>query len=83
MAGDLTHELDAFGRFVSDHLNGANMSLEDSLKAFREYQSELGDLKRKLCEAEEQSARGESAPLDIVDTISKVREQLSSEGMHD
>src|SRR5204862_7531576 len=72
MATDLTSELTAFSRFVAQRLNGTNISLEESLREFRQYQRELADLRRRLSIAEEQSARGESQPLDIEETILKV-----------
>ena len=85
MATDISVELDAFNQFVREQLknNGAGLSLEESVQAFREYQHQLDNLRAKLREAGASSARGESAPLDIEQTISKGRERLAAEGILD
>ena len=83
MATGLASELNAFNQFVQQCMNGSNLSLEESLQRFRQHQRELVNLRHKLNLAEEQSARGESRPLDIDETTSKVRERLAREGITD
>ncbi len=83
MSVDLTTEISAFNQFVEQRLKGCDLTLEESIQRFREYQRELEELRRKLQVAEEQSTRGESRPLDIEATISKVRERLAREGVTD
>ena len=83
MATNLHTDLDAFNQFVRDRLGGHDLSLEESLDRFRQYQQELADLREKLRVAEEQSAQGQSGPLDIEKTISEVRDRLTREGITD
>ena len=79
MPTDLATELSAFHQFVQHRLDGSRLSLEESLQQFRQYQRELADLHHKLQVAEEQSARGKSRPLDIDETIRRVRERLAQQ----
>ena len=82
MASDLSSDLDEFKAFVSERLKVSNdLTLEESLERFRKYQRELASAREKLREAEEQSARGESGPLDAGAVKSEVRERLAAEGV--
>ncbi len=83
MATDLHTDLNAFNHFVRNRLDDDKLSLEESLNRFRQYQQELADLRGKLRVAEEQSAQGQSGPLNIEQTISRVRDRLAKEGMSD
>ena len=84
MASDLTSEVDGFKAFVSEHLNGSDgLTLEESLERYRKFQHELASAREKLKEAEKQSARGESSPLEQDALKSDVRKRLASEGVMD
>ena len=84
MASELSSDLDEFKEFVSERLRGSHdLTLEESLERFRKYQRELASAREKLCEAEEQSARGESGPLDAEAVKSEVRKRLAAEGVTD
>ena len=83
MSVDLETEVTAFNQFVEQRLKGCDLTLEESIQRFRQYQRELTDLRAKLQVAEEQSRRGESRPFDIEKTIARVRERLAREGITD
>ncbi len=82
MAIELETDLEAFHQFLDR--NGRDYgSLEEALQAFRAYQHEFADAKGKIEHALEQSARGESKPLDAEAVKKKVRERLETEGITD
>ncbi len=84
MASDLSSDLDEFKAFVSERLILTDeLTLEESLEQFRKYQRELVSAREKLRQAEDQSARGESGPLDAEALKSEVRGRLAAEGVSD
>jgi hypothetical protein len=62
---------------------GRNESVEHLLAEFAEYRRELEQLRATLREAEAQSARGESGPLDVDDIIRRGRARLAAKGITD
>ncbi|NOY28855.1 MAG: hypothetical protein GXP28_01390 [Planctomycetes bacterium] len=62
---------------------GRDSSAVDLLANFEEYYRQLQDLRAKIAEAEESSARGESAPLDVEDVIRRGRERAALRGITD
>lgn len=84
MASDQSSEFDDFQTFMTEHLNGSTgLTLEESLERFRNYQRELVSAREKLRESEEQSARGESRPLNADALKSEIRDRLTAEGVTD
>ena len=85
MATDTVTELEAFHKFLGERLkNGrCKLSVEQSVEAFRAYQRELQTLRQDLAPALEESARGNSAPLDIEQLKAEVREALAEKGITD
>jgi len=83
MSTDQASDWAAFNQFVQHEL-GSNLNgltLEDSLTAFRAYQHDLESLRTKLQVAEEQSARGESKPLDRDAFWKRVDNRLDEKGI--
>jgi hypothetical protein len=77
-------DLQDFHRFLGQQLDaGATVSPEEALSDFRERQRQLDLLRAKLQVALDESARGESAPLDVEAVKRDVRAQLASEGIYD
>ncbi len=62
---------------------GREASIEAILAEFAEYRRELEEVRTKVREAIESSARGESGPLDLEDVIRRGRERLAAEGITD
>ena len=85
MATDGLNEVQLLQKFLHERSangNGPN-TIEEALSQFAKYQAELTNLKSKLQEAEEQSHRGESGPLDAEATKRAVRERLARDGIAD
>ena len=85
MATDFQTELDAFHEFVSDKLNNgsAQISLEQAVHEFRAYQRQLEQFRKDTKAALEESARGESSPLDIEDVVERGKKRLVEKGITD
>ena len=67
------------GRRIS---NGARKeSIEQLLADFVEYRRELEEFRATLREAEAQSARGESGPLDLEALFARVDKRLAKDGI--
>jgi hypothetical protein len=82
MASGLTSDLVEFQAFVAERcVDRDDLTLEESLVRFRKYQQELESARAELAEAEAQSARGESGPLDAEALKSEVRLRLAAEGL--
>ena len=81
MATNLQNELESFHRFLGDKLqNGASgLSPEQAVEGFRAYQRDLERFKQDTQQSLEESARGESSPLDIDDVIERGRNRLVEE----
>jgi hypothetical protein len=62
---------------------GREASIEAILAEFAEYRRELEEVRAKIREAVDSSARGESGPLDLEDVIRRGRERLAAEGITD
>lgn len=76
-------DLESFHKFVGGLLKqGKNkLTLKEGLAAYREYQNELKRLREELQPALEQSARGESEPLDIEAMKAEVTKKLADQGI--
>ena len=61
--------------------SGCDTPLPELLSEFIRYRRELRDLRRKLRQAEDSSARGESQELDVESLIEEVTQELASEGI--
>ena len=86
MATDTIHEIEAFYQFLGQQLEqGAmNLSLEQSVQAFRAYQSDLERLRKHLQPSIDRADRGEPAALfDADDVKSRGRDRLAREGITD
>lgn len=85
MASDLQSELEAFRQFLGERLEGGNSatSLEQALEEFRAYQRDLERFKRDTQESLQQSARGQSGPLDIEDVVARGKKRLADKGITD
>ncbi len=73
------NEVLAFYRFLGEQINrGANeMTVQQSVEAFRAYQRDAASLRRHLAPSIEQAKRGESKPLDAEAVIERVAGRLS------
>ena len=76
-------DMQAFYQFLGRRLEGSGDDLtpEQSVREFRNYQEELQRLREHLATAEQQSARGESSELDIDAVLQRVRQRLTAEGI--
>lgn len=76
-------ELELFRRFVDTCLSngGKQMSLDECLADFREYQSELARLREEIRPALERSLRGESKPFDIEALRAEVERRMDDLGI--
>ena len=80
-----TEELKDFNRYIAEVLNGKadSMTMEQMLLDYREYQRQLSEVRAKLREAEESSAKGLSKPFDLDDFIERGRKRLANLGITD
>ena len=85
MATHSPTELESFHRFLTGQLQGgdAELSPEESVKAFRAYQDDLQRLRQDIQPALERSLQGESEPLDIEDVKARGRKRLAEKGITD
>ena len=85
MATDLQNDFQDFQRFLGDKLDAGDsaISLEQALQAFRAYQRDLQQFKHDTRQALEESARGESSPLDIDDVLERGKQRLAQKGISD
>ena len=85
MVSGLQSELEAFRQFVGNRVDNGNSatSLEHALKEFRAYQRDLERFMRDTRESLEQSARGESKPIDIEEVVAQGRQRLAEKGIVD
>ncbi len=79
------NEILAFYRFLGEQIDsGANeMTLEESVEAFRAYRRDVARLKEHLAPSIAQAQRGESKALDAEAVIERVASRLSEEGITD
>lgn len=68
MPTDEISEKQAFDTFIAEQLGGEliDLSLEQAVAQFREYQRDLNRIKERIALAEEQYNRGDAKPLDDV-----------------
>ncbi|MCH7987604.1 MAG: hypothetical protein IID46_00480 [Planctomycetes bacterium] len=80
---EIQTDLEAFHKYVGELLKKGKrkMTVEDSLAGFREYQKDLDRLREEIRPALEQSARGESEPLDIEKLKTEVTNSLAEKGI--
>ena len=83
MPTTLAEELSAFSRFVTDRLSDdeSDLSLEESVHAYREYQEELARFNEGLMRSVAQAERGEAGPLDVEAVKQRVRARLAQDGI--
>jgi len=79
------NELVAFYRFLGEQIDSGakEMSLEESVEAFRATRCDAACLRQHLAPSIEQARRGESKPLDAEAVIERVTDRLSNEGIVD
>ncbi len=79
------NEVLAFYRFLGEQIHrGANeITVEESLEAFRASQCDAARLRRHLAPSMEQARRGESKPLDVEAVIERAAGRRSEEGSAD
>ena len=78
-------ELEAFHSFVAQQLQSrrGDMSVEDSVKAFRAYQRDLERLKADIQPALNEIDRGEASELDYDALNERVAKRLADKGITD
>ena len=76
-----TNEIRLFYDFLGRRLQDEepNLTPEESVREFRAYQAELARFIEQTQPALEQSARGESRPLDVDALMERVRARLAKE----
>ena len=62
---------------------GRDTPLPQLLSGFVQYRRELHNLRKKLRQAEDSSARGESQELDVESLIAEVTRELAAEGINE
>jgi hypothetical protein len=84
MAQDFQSDFQDFQRFVDLQLDGETaLSLEQALDAFRAYQRDRQSFQNDTRRSLEESARGQSSPLDIDDFLKRGKDRLAREGVTD
>ncbi len=85
MATQLPSELESFQRFLTEQIQGgdAELSPEESVKAFRAYQDDLQRLREDIQPALERSLKGERELFDINDVKARGRKRLAKKGITD
>ena len=83
MAMGIGAELQLLHDFLGQQLQGGSgdLSLEDSVRAFREYQRQLEQFRQDLQPALAESAAGQSQPLDAEDIIARGRQRAAAQGI--
>ena len=83
MASNLQNDFQDFQRFIGDKLDVGNSptSLEEALREFRAYQRDLQRFKEDTRQSLEESARGESSPLEIDDVLKRGKQRLAQKGI--
>ena len=76
-------EVELLHDFIGARLNSGarDVSVAQVLADFAEYRRQLDELRATLREAEAQSARGESKPLDLEALFARVDKRLEQEGI--
>jgi len=82
MSTEMPSELELFQQYVSDRLASGpgDNTLDETIAGFRAYQQQLDDLRDKVREATDESARGESGAFDAEASKRRLRERLAREG---
>jgi hypothetical protein len=77
---DLSCDRDAFNAFLDQRFIAAHgdATLEDAVAAFRAYQRDLEQVRKKLQPSIEQADRGEGRPLDLDAVMQRVRDRISA-----
>ena len=85
MATAPENEVLAFYHFLGEKINcgASEMTVEESVEAFRAYQRDAARLRRHLAPSIEQARRGESKPLDAEAVIERINSRLSEKGIDD
>jgi hypothetical protein len=84
MAQDFQSDFQDFQRFVDLQLDGETaLSLEQALDAFRAYQRDRQSFQNDTRRSLEESARGQSSPLDIDDFLKRGKDRLARKGVTD
>jgi hypothetical protein len=79
MATDFPGELQDFQRFLDNklHVGDAPASLEQALEEFRAHQRDVEKFRSDTRQSLDESARGQSSPLDIDSVLERGRERLA------
>ena len=78
------NELEEFNIFVQDELGGLNgITLQQAVDEFLAYRKSVAAIQNKLGQAQAQSHRGESRPLDVDALKREVRARLQADGITD
>lgn len=83
MSTGVSQELDAFKRFAEQRLAGRELSLEESVAAYRAYQAELKKFHEAVGLPCKELDDGGGAPLDIDAVIARGRAILAEKGIKD
>lgn len=85
MATEPQTELQAFHRFLGQQLESqrSDMSVEDSVRAFRSYQQDLEQLRADIRPALDEIERGEASELDYDVLKVRIAGRLAEKGITD
>ena len=85
MATQSPSELESFHQFLTERLQGgdADLSPEESVKAFRAFQDDLQRFRQDIHPVLQRSLQRESEPLDIEDVKARGRKRLAEKGITD
>ena len=85
MVTNTPNEFHDFNQFVVERLSvtGADLSLEESVAAFRAYQAEIDRCRKAIQPAIDELDAGGGSELDIQSIIARGKAMLASEGITD
>jgi hypothetical protein len=85
MPTETTAELELFHEFLGNQLRRGfvGLSVDDSVRAFRDYQRELEQFRQDIQTALAESAEGQSQPLDVDDIVARGRQRAAANGIVD
>ena len=85
MSTETPSELEMFHGFLGQQLRDGtrDLSVEESVQAFRRYQQELQRFKTEIQPALAESQSGQSQPLDVEQIIARGMERAAKKGLSD
>lgn len=83
MSTDEISEKQAFDTFIAEQLGGElnDLSVEQAVAQFREYQRDLDRIRERIALAEEQYNRGNAKPLDDVKFRNRLNMLMDEKGI--